>query len=201
MNSLPVSAAAERNKRPILEQLQRLLPASARVLEIGSGWAQHAVYFCSAMPGLDWQPSERGGELPIIEKRVAAEGGPGIRPPIALDVLEDPWPAGPFDAVYSANTAHIMPWEAVLAMLQGVGGCLQPGGLFALYGPFNIGGAYTAASNAAFDRNLRAQDAAMGIRDMEVLEKAAARHQLHLEEQLPMPANNFLLVFRKRPPN
>lgn len=201
MNSLPVSSAAERNKRPILEQLQRLLPANARVLEIGSGWGQHAVYFCSAMPGLDWQPSERGRELAIIEQRVAAEGGPGVRPPIALDVLGDPWPAGSFDAVYSANTAHIMPWEAVLAMLQGVSGCLRPGGLFALYGPFNIGGVYTAASNAAFDRNLRAQDAAMGIRDMEALEKVAASHQLQLKEQLPMPANNFLLVFRKRPSN
>lgn len=201
MNSLPVSAAAERNKGPILEQLQRLLPANARVLEIGSGWAQHAVYFCSVMPGLEWQPSERGGELAAIEERLAAEGGPGIRPPIALDVLEDPWPAGPFDAVYSANTAHIMPWEAVLAMLQGVAGCLRAGGLLALYGPFNIGRAYTAASNAAFDRNLRAQDPAMGIRDMEALEKAAASHQLQLEEQLPMPANNFLLVFRKRQSN
>ena len=197
MSILPCSAASDRNRHPILEQLLRLMPADALVLEIGSGWGQHAVFFCQAIPGLSWQCSDRREELPVLRQRLEQEGSPGIRPPIVLDVLKNSWPAGEFEAVFSANTAHIMSWPAVRATFAGVGACLVAGGLFFLYGPFNIGGRFTAPSNAAFDRGLRARKPEMGIRDLEALESLACNHQMKLQERISMPANNYLLVFKK----
>jgi len=197
MNSLPSSAASDRNKQPILEQLRHLMPADALVLEIGSGWGQHAVYFCGAMPGLSWQPSDRREELPVLKQRLDQQGSPGVRTPVALDVLKDCWPEGEFDAAFSANTAHIMSWLGVCATVEGVSACLVTGGLFFLYGPFNIGGCFTAPSNEAFDCGLRARNPEMGIRDLEALESLANNHQMNLRERIAMPANNFLLVFEK----
>jgi len=190
--------SSERNKHPILEQLQRLLAPDATVLEIGSGWGQHAVFFCRHMPGWHWQPSERNEALAVLRQRVTAEGSGGIRPPLQLDVLSDSWPDGQYDAVFSANTAHIMSWNAVCAMFRGVSGCLGRNGLFCLYGPFNLGGRFTAPSNQAFDIELRRRDEQMGLRDMEALERLASGHQMYLRERCVMPANNFLLVFEKR---
>ncbi len=118
---MPIAPAAERNRAPILEVLRTLLRPGQRILEIGSGTGQHAVAFTDAMPGLDWLPTDLAEVLPGLRIRIAREGGTGLRAPVELDVLTGPWPAGPFDAVYTANTCHIMPWVAVEAMLAGVG--------------------------------------------------------------------------------
>lgn len=192
------SAASDRNKQPILDQLGMLLPPTARVLEIGSGWAQHAIYFTGHLKGLCWQPSERSEAMPELRASLELNGNNSIEPPITLNVLHDPWPDRSFDTVYSANTAHIMSWPAVQAMFAGIGGCLKQGGLFCLYGPFNMGGLFTAPSNQSFDRDLKLRDPEMGLRDMEALESQALRHQMELRERIQMPANNFLLVFEKK---
>jgi len=197
MTKLPFSAASDRNKDPILEQLKRLVPAGSMVLEIGSGWGQHAVFFSQELPGLCWQPSETPEAMPQLNLRLAAESGDAIRPPLPLNVLEDKWPRRSFDIVYSANTAHIMSWDAVCAMFAGIENCLKPGGLFCLYGPFNIGGSFTSPGNHSFDQHLRQRNPEMGIRDLEALESLAASHQMKLQEHVSMPANNFLLVFEK----
>lgn len=197
MNTLPIAPASDRNKHPILEQLQRLLNPEASVLEIGSGWGQHAVHFCRHLPSLKWQPSERSEEMESLHQRLALEGGPAIRDPICLDVQKDLWPREVFDAAYSANTAHIMSWESVCAMFAGVSRCLGRGGLYFLYGPFNHSGSFTSTSNEAFDKELRSRKTEMGIRDIEALESLAASHQMLLVERINMPANNFLLVFEK----
>lgn len=195
---LPFAPAAERNRLPIFDVLRTVLRPGQRVLEIGSGTGQHAVAFTEALPGLDWLPTDRLDTLPGLGARIASEGGPGLRTPLELDVLDGPWPAGPFDAVYTANTCHIMPWVAVEAMLEGVGRVLRHDGRFLVYGPFIRDGAYTSAGDERFDAALRASDPAQGLRDLEALESAAARHHLMLERIVPMPANNFLLQLRKR---
>lgn len=191
---LPYSEAAGRNKGPILEQLLRLLPSRGHVLEIGSGTGQHAVHFAPAYPRLTWQPTEQRECLEGLNARLRLEGASNILPAIELDV-RGAWPDRHFAAAYSANTAHIMPWEAVCAMFAGVGARLAPGGLFCLYGPFNVGGCFTAASNEEFDRQLRARDPAMGLRDTAALAALAAEHKLQLMQSLQLPANNQLLVF------
>jgi cyclopropane fatty-acyl-phospholipid synthase-like methyltransferase len=196
MNKPAFQSASERNKYPILEQLSRILPAQVSVLEIGSGWGQHAMFFTDSMPGWDWQPTEHPNALMELRDQLKDQGGTAIRDPYPLDVLKDIWPAGKYDAVFSANTAHIMSWVEVCAMFAGVGQSLVRGGAFCLYGPFNIDGRFTAPSNEIFDRDLRSRHPDMGIRDMEALESLATSHHMELMERNVMPANNFLLVFR-----
>jgi cyclopropane fatty-acyl-phospholipid synthase-like methyltransferase len=195
--ALPFAPAPERNKRPILAQLLDLLPATGSVLEVGAGTGQHAVFFAPKFPGLVWQATERAAELDGLRRRLEAEGGSRLPPPLELDVMRGGWPAGPFSAAFSANTAHIMSWEAVGAMFAGLGACLEDHGPFCLYGPFQRDGRHTAASNAHFDRQLRERSQEMGLRDIGELERLAGRHQMILERTIDMPTNNFLLVFRK----
>jgi cyclopropane fatty-acyl-phospholipid synthase-like methyltransferase len=197
MHNLPFSSAAERNRRPIFEELKHLLPDAGTVLEIGSGTGQHVAFVAEKLPGLTWQPSDRQENLAGLENRLAKEGNPRMLPPLKLDVLVDRWPDDKFVAAYSANTAHIMSWKAVVAMFEGVGNCLLEGARFCLYGPFNIDGEYTAESNRQFDLQLRARDPRMGLRDMGDVEKLAKRNQMTLEMKIAMPANNYLLVFKK----
>jgi len=194
---LPFAEACERNKAPILKALEAVLPTHGRILEIGSGTGQHVVYFAGRLPGWTWQPSERPENLPGLAARIEAEGGANILPAVELDVTGD-WPNDVFDAVYSSNTSHIMGWEKVQSMLRGVGEHLACDGLFLLYGPFSEAGLHTAPGNAAFDRQLRGRDPRMGLRDVEALESEGLRHQMVLERRFPMPANNQLLLFRKR---
>jgi cyclopropane fatty-acyl-phospholipid synthase-like methyltransferase len=197
MHTQPYSSAAERNRQPILDQLRVVLPQQGEVLEIGSGTGQHAAFFTRSLPGLTWQPSDREENLAGLEACFSAEANERILPLLKLDVIHDPWPGCSYDAVYSANTAHIMPWEAVIAMFTGVGAHLATGGKFCLYGPFNIDKQFTSQSNARFDSHLRAQDSQMGIRDMGAIEALANLHHMQLEQKIAMPANNFILVFGK----
>jgi SAM-dependent methyltransferase len=190
--------ASDRNRAPILAVLQRLLPPGARVLEVGSGTGQHAAYFAAALPGTHWQPSDRDGEsLDSIAAWTASLGCTNIAPPIRLDVVAGPWPVGPFDAIFSANMIHIAPWQACISLMRGAGTHLARGGVLVLYGPFKIGGAHTAPSNAAFDEDLRRRDPAWGLRDLEAVIAEASANGLTFLERVAMPANNQTLVFRK----
>ena len=191
-----ISEAAERNKAPILRVLSVELAQATRVLEIGSGTGQHAVYFAAHLPQLTWQPTDTGDYLPGLRERVAREGGDNVLAPLPLDVRDRTWPAGEFNAVYSANALHIMSWACVLEFFRGVGEVLEKPGVLCLYGPFRYGGRYTSDSNAAFDEFLRGRDPDSGIRDVQALRELAARQGLRPSADHPMPANNQLLVFR-----
>ncbi len=192
----PFAAACERNKAPIFAVLKEVLPTTGTVLEIGSGTGQHVVFFAAQMPTLQWQPTDRAQHLPGLSRRLAVANCCNILPPIELDVLQS-WPQQDFAAVYSANTAHIMSWQAVCAMFGGVSQRLLPGGPFCLYGPFNLEGKFTSPSNAAFDAQLKCENPVMGIRDCEALETLASSQQLVLERRYSLPANNQLLLFRQ----
>lgn len=194
---LPFSAAAQRNREPIREVVARWLVRPARVLEIGSGTGQHAEHLARCLPHLDWQPSERPGELAGLDARVRRAALANLARPVALDVMASEWPLARFDHAFTANTCHIMHWPAVEAMLAGVGQRLPPGGLFLVYGPFHRQGAATSASNARFDAQLRAQDPGMGLRDDAALAAVAAGHGLQWVDEEALPANNRLLVWRR----
>ena len=194
-DDLSFAPACERNKAPILEVLMKELPVEGEVLEIGSATGQHVVFFAANLPGLRWQPSDRKEYLPGLNRRIALEGGSNIASPIELDVLTQ-WPGRQFAAVYSANTSHIMSWEAVCAMFEGVATHLANGGVFCLYGPFNENQQFTAPSNADFDAQLRRQDPKMGLRDLEALETLARQHQMLRVAKYPLPANNQVLIFK-----
>ncbi len=196
---LPVSDACERNKDPILAVLRACFAARSRVLEIGSGTGQHAVYFARHLPHLTWHPTEQLNYLPDLAARIRLEGGANLRPPTVLDVRQAVWPARSVDAVFTANTLHIMSWDAVGALYRGVAQVLAPGGLLCVYGPFSYGGQYTSESNRAFDRMLRERDPLSGIRDLEALRELAAPLGLSLVADHDLPVNNRLLEFEKEP--
>ena len=196
---LTLSEACERNKGPILEVLRSEFAASRSVLEVGSGTGQHAVHFAAHLPHLTWQPSELGEHLAPLAERIRLEGTANLRAPIALDAREHPWPVAPVDAVFSANTLHIMAWSAVRAFVRGVGGCLAAPGVLCVYGPFRFRGQYTSDSNAQFDGWLKARDPDSGIRDFEALERLARAQGLVFTADHPMPANNRTLVWRRLP--
>ena len=193
---LPFSEACERNKEPILAVLREAFADRRRVVEIGAGTGQHAVHFSRHLPHVAWQPTDRAEWLEGLAARVAAEGPPNLLPPVELDVLHEPWPAVRGDAVFSANTLHIMSWPAVEALFAGLGRILEPGGVLAVYGPFRYRGAFTTRSNAEFDAMLRERDPASGVRDFEVVDALAVAAGLALQADHAMPANNQLLVWR-----
>ena len=190
------SEACERNREPILQVLRRMFADRTAVLEIGSGTGQHAAYFAPALPHLAWQPSDVGENLPSIRLWREEAQTPRLAEPIELDV-EQPFPRVSADAAFSANTCHIMSWPQVEKLFAGVATLLPPGGVFALYGPFNYGGKHTSPSNAEFDAWLRGRDQKSGVRDFEAIAALAGRYGLTVEEDNAMPANNRLLVFRK----
>jgi SAM-dependent methyltransferase len=196
---LPVSDACERNKEPILSVLRACFADRTLVLEIGSGTGQHAVYFARHLPHLAWQPTEQLNYLPDLAARVRLEGGSNLRAPTVLDVRQAVWPARSVDAVFTANTLHIMSWPAVVALYRGVAEVLAPGGVLCVYGPFRYGGEYTSESNGEFDRMLKERDPSSGIRDIEALCELAGPYGLSLVADHDLPANNRLLVFDKEP--
>jgi cyclopropane fatty-acyl-phospholipid synthase-like methyltransferase len=194
---LTSSEACERNKGPILAVLRLELAASHRVLEIGSGTGQHAVHFASHLAHLEWQPSERREHLAQLAERIALEGTPNLKAPIALDVRDEPWPAVAADAIFSANTLHIMSWEEVQQFFRGAGVTLDAGGVLCVYGPFSYRGRHTSSSNAEFDEYLKARDPGSGIRDFEALDGLARGQRFELCADHAMPANNRTLIWRR----
>ena len=194
---LTLSEACERNKEPILGVLRTELAGAATVLEVGSGTGQHAVHFAAGLPQLLWQPSELPEHLPALAERVRVAGGQNLRVPLALDVGDDPWPVAPVDAVFSANTLHIMSWSAVREFFRGVGRVLRSPGVLCVYGPFRFHGTHTSDSNAEFDRWLKARDPVSGVRDFEALDALARAAGLVFSADHAMPANNRTLVWRR----
>lgn len=188
--------ACERNRDPILAVLRTQFAERRSVLEVGSGTGQHAVYFAEAMPWLVWQCADLAPQLPDIRRWLDDARLPNTPPPIALDVCGT-WPDGTYDAVFSANTLHIMSAPAVEAFFAGVGRVLAPSGRLVVYGPFNAGGHYTSESNRDFDAWLKARDPASGIRDIETVQALAARAGLHAIDDVAMPANNRCLVWQR----
>lgn len=193
------SEACEENKRPILAVLERLFASVQSVLEIGSGTGQHAVCFGAAMPHLIWHTSDLPENHASIRAWIDEANLHNVRTPFVLDVADD-WPDKRFDAVFSANTTHIMAWPQVEQMFQGIGRILERDGCFALYGPFNFGGNYTSESNARFDQSLKARDPKSGIRNFEDLDALAKSSGLTFVEDISMPVNNRTLVWRKTTP-
>jgi cyclopropane fatty-acyl-phospholipid synthase-like methyltransferase len=192
---LPFSEACERNKGPILEVLRVAFADRTQVLEIGSGTGQHAVHFAARLAHLTWHPTEQLAYLADLASRVKLEGTRNLRQPTVLDVKQTIWPLRSVDALYSANTLHIMSWAEVEAMFRGIDAVLAPHGLVCIYGPFRYEGRYTSESNRDFDLMLKDRDPLSGLREMTDLGALAGRHSLRLRVDHDLPANNRLLEF------
>ncbi len=199
MSQLPFSQSCENNKTPILEVIKTVFAQSSHLLEIGTGSAQHAVYFAKHLPHLIWQTSDQADYLEGIEMRLAQTSMPNLRSPLALDVTQK-WQlpkTDNIDAIFTANTLHIMSTEMVEAFFNGIGEHLAPTGQLCIYGPFNYEGEYSSESNARFDIWLKERDHRSAIRDIEWIQALARTQGLTLITDHPMPANNRLLHLTK----
>lgn len=195
---LPFSQSCENNKDPILEVIRRHFTSDMTILEIGSGTGQHAVYFAEQLPHVTWQTSDQDPNyLGGLTARIKQTAPQNVKLPVILNVCDEPWPVQEFDSVFTANTLHIMSWESVQVFIQRLGKLLKPNGLFCCYGPFNYQGKFTSESNARFDLWLKDRDPVSGIRDFEAIERLATDVQIQLIEDVAMPANNRLLVWKK----
>jgi SAM-dependent methyltransferase len=192
------SEACDQNREPILAVLKKELADCHRVLEIGSGTGQHAVYFGKHLPHLSWQTSDVDSNHPGINAWLDEAQLPNVGQPLSLDVSNQPWPDDGFDGVFSANTTHIISWPQVIDMFNGIGDILKKGGVFCLYGPFNYGGQYTSESNERFDNWLQARDPLSGVRNFEDLDQLARSGGMAFRHDYEMPVNNRLLVWRKQ---
>lgn len=197
MSEKPNAPATERNREAILQVLQTEFRDTKSVLEIGSGTGQHAVFLASELPHLTWQSSDRQINHAGINAWIAEARLENVLPPLALDVQDTETLSAAYDAVFSANTAHIMSFAAVECMFRIVGSCLAEEGVFCLYGPFNQDGTFSSPSNEQFDASLKAQDAAMGIRDLADLDALAKANGMRRIRLYAMPANNNIAVWQK----
>jgi len=192
-----LAAHTARNYEPILEVLRDEFQGVQAVLEIGTGNGQHATLFAAELDHLIWQTSDRNDNHETILDWLAGAGLPNVLAPLSLDVLDASFATDTYDAVFSANTAHIMSLAAVERMFALAGQALRPGGVFCLYGPFRQNGEFNAESNASFHESLRAGDSVMGIRHLEDLDRFAATGDMQRQRLYAMPANNFIAIWRK----
>jgi hypothetical protein len=190
------SPAAERNKQPILDVLARVLPERGTVLEVASGTGQHVVHFARALDTLTWQPTELDhGLRASLAARVSAAALANLRAPEPFDVLDEAPPAVEPAAIVCINMIHIAPWPATEALFRHAARLLPAGAPLILYGPYKIDGRHTAPSNEAFDASLRSRDSRWGVRDLGDVRAVGAAHGFAFQELVPMPANNFVVVF------
>ena len=195
----PFSAACERNQGAILDVLRQRFADRTRVLEIGSGTGQHAVYFARALPHLLWQTSDVAAHLGGVRQWLSEAALANTPPPLVFDINGEP-PAGKFDAIFSANTLHIMGWSEVQRFFALLPQLMSEDATLVVYGPFNYGGKFTSPSNAAFDATLRASDTRRGIRNFEDVDALAQSAGLALVEDRAMPANNRCISWKSTRP-
>ncbi len=193
----PYAESCDNNRGPILDIIRPLFADCGRVLELGRGTGQHAVYFAGNLPHLTWHTSDLEGCHEGIRQWLDEAALPNTRGPLLLDVSRPDWAVPAVDAVFSANTAHIMHWPMVEALFDGVGRLLPPEGRFVLYGAFNYGGRFTTDSNARFDGWLKDRDPLSGVRDFEAVNTLAGQAGMLLEEDYAMPNNNRILCWGK----
>lgn len=201
MEAKPFSQACENNKRAILQALKKAFANVHNVLEIGSGTGQHAVHFAPNLAHLQWHCSDVEDYHLAINQWIDEFPSENLHRPFTFKLARDTWPgvspntAQPFDAIYTANTAHIMLEHEIKLLMQQVASHLLEGGVFCQYGPFIVDGKFTSESNKEFHEKLIANGRG-GYRDIDEL--ASWAPQLTLSEKLDMPANNMMLVWRPR---
>jgi SAM-dependent methyltransferase len=196
----PYAESCDINGEPILKVLRKIFADRKHVLEIASGTGQHAVHFGRALPHLSWQTSELEQNHAGIRMWLDEAQLPNVLAPLVIDANNPDWPIARVDAIFNANTVHILSWPEVELLFSGIGRVLEVGGILALYGPFNYGGKFTSESNARFDDWLKSRDPKSGVRDFEALDQLAKMQGMVLRNNFEMPINNRTLVWQRTLP-
>jgi hypothetical protein len=212
--------AASKNKDPILQVLRskilELLQSADRttdekcnILEIASGTGEHASYFMENISNHQIQylcsdpDSTMQESLQFwIEETQPKTDSRLLLPPIPFDINHPEQVTLPFqpqevNVIICINMVHISPWESTLNLFKFASKYLdKKSGLLFTYGPYSIKGEMVE-SNHAFHRSLLERNPEWGVRDTEVLREEAFKEGLVLSEIIPMPSNNFSLIFRR----
>jgi len=191
----PFSQSCENNKQPILQRIESIFHAPQTVWEIGSGTGQHACHFAKNLPHIIWQTTDRAENLMGINSWITETELPNLPTSLVLNVTDQEWPCQHIEALFTANTLHIMHFHEVESFFNRLGRYLTNNTSVCIYGPFNYQGQYTSPSNEQFDHWLKDRDPESGIRDFEMIESLANKAGLLLSDDFKMPANNRLLVF------
>ena len=192
------SPAIARNRDVILAVLKPHLPPHGLVLEIASGSGEHAMHFAASNPGLVFQPTDPApASIASIDAWRAALGPKNVRPALVLDATSPDWPIASADAVLCINMIHIAPWSATEGLFRGAARVLLDNGLLYTYGPYRRAGRHTSPSNERFDTELREQNPAWGVRDLEAVVTLAIASGFTPPIIEQMPANNLSLIFRR----
>jgi cyclopropane fatty-acyl-phospholipid synthase-like methyltransferase len=192
------SPSSERNKVVIGAELKRVFADCKTVLEIGSGSGQHALHFAEQLPNIVWQPADLDPYYAGLVLNLTPRPD-NILPAIKLNLSQNYWIGdASYDGMFSANCLHIMSWSDVEAFFVRAANQLISGGILCVYGPFRYNGEFTSASNQQFQHWLKMRDQVSGIRDFEAVEQQAALNGFTLLEDVPMPANNQLLIWSKQ---
>lgn len=197
MKVKPYSESCDQNRAVILSVIQPLLLNTRSILEIGSGTGQHAVFFSKNLPHLIWQTSDCNEYIEGIKLWLAESENEKSPQPVELNVTQENWPEMEFDAVFTANTCHIMNQHSVEIMIERVGEKLPRNGQLIIYGPFNYNHQYTSSSNEQFDCWLKSRDKESGIKNFEDLNDLAEQSGMKLIGDYEMPANNRILYWKK----
>ncbi len=193
----PYAESCDINKDPILNVLRDVFADRHKVLELASGTGQHAVHFGKALPHLTWQTSELMENHAGIQAWLDEAQLPNVLSPLHIDANDVQWPVSQYDAIFNANTVHILSWPEVVKLFSGIGRVMEPGGILCLYGPFNYGGKFTSDSNARFDVWLKNRNPLSGVRDFEALDTLAVAQGMNLLKDIEMPINNRTLVWKR----
>jgi hypothetical protein len=203
--------ATERNRRPILEVLQQVIPKEGDILEIASGTGEHACFFAPYFPNQQWIPSDPDRLLRLsIEAWRQDCTSNNLQIPWDIDVTLPNWETkldnsaiakrhcviAEIGTIIAINLIHISPWSACQGLMKGAGKILHSGGILYLYGPYKQEGKHTAPSNEAFDQSLQFRNPDWGVRNLEDVVELAEKNQLNLHKIIPMPANNLSLIFQ-----
>lgn len=193
-----INQACERNKAAILNVLQAQLIGDETILEIGSGTGQHAVYFGTHLPKTTWLTSDLAVNHNVINSWITATKISNVHSPLTLDVDNSTWPVIDCTGAFTANTLHILTWKQVVKLFHHIEKQLKSGMCFYIYGPFNYDGEYTSPGNQAFDQQLKAENPNHGLRDLNEIKALAQQTGFEFIENIHMPANNMILVLKRR---
>jgi hypothetical protein len=200
--------AIGRNRDVLKEVFIRHMPKSGALVEVASGTGEHAYHIAPSLKPLLWQPTDiENTHLKSIDawrmhlRDKALESSINILPAKRLDIMDGLESVSDINdeitAICAINLIHIAPFDVCERLMMHAGITLKPNGVLFLYGPYKKNGEHTSETNAAFDQSLKSRNSAWGIRDMETIHALADKNNFTISEVIPMPANNFSLVYRK----
>ena len=199
--------AYHRNIAPILSALDELLPTPpADIVEIGCGTGQHITAFARKFPKHNWWPTDIATEhLASTRAWMAETNADNIGAPALLDAASADWDLGQpgrppqhLQAIFSANVIHISPWSTTTGLLAGAGRHLEPGGSLLLYGR-SVSTATTRHRATKRSTVVCASRTRSGVSATPpTSSQPLPQRGSILAEKIDMPANNFILRFKRR---